>query len=92
MRRRQWSSEEKFKIVLEGLKNPADIKGFCEKYRISQTQYYKWRDQFLKFGHKAFECKKITLEEKRLRTDNKRLKQILEEMIDELRRIDLDLK
>jgi len=92
MRRRQWSSEEKFKIILEGLENPMDIKDLCKKHRISQTQYYKWRDRFLKFGHKAFECPKTIMEEKRLREDNKKLKQILVEMIDELKRINLDLK
>jgi transposase-like protein len=88
MRRRQWSSQEKLKIVLEGLSGQKDINHLCKKHKISQTQYYRWRDRLMKFGYHAFDKQKNTQEEKQLREDNKRLKKILGEVMIELKKID----
>ena len=46
MKRRYWTSKQKSQIVLEGLSGKIDITQLCQKYQVSQTQYYKWRDQF----------------------------------------------
>lgn len=46
MSRRKWSPAQKMAIVLEGLKTQATVAELCRKHGISQTQYYKWRDQF----------------------------------------------
>ena len=43
---RIWTSEEKAKIVVQGLKGRA-VSEICNEYQIHQTQYYKWREQFL---------------------------------------------
>ena len=51
MKYRQWSSKQKAQIVLEGLSGQIDISKLCQKYQISQTQYYRWRDQFLANCH-----------------------------------------
>ncbi len=87
MRRRQWSSQEKFKIILESLSGQKDINLLCKKHKISQTQYYRWRDQFLEFGHRSFEKHKMSEGEKRLSEDNKRLKKMLSEIKAELIKI-----
>ena len=42
MTNREWTEEQKFKIVLEGLRSETPVVKLCEKYEISQTQYYKW--------------------------------------------------
>ncbi|MGI6240896.1 MAG: transposase [Candidatus Omnitrophota bacterium] len=42
--RRQWSNQEKLKIILEGLSGQIEISRLCQKYQIAQTQYYQWRD------------------------------------------------
>ena len=42
MIKREWTEEQKFKIVLEGLRDETPVVNLCEKYEISQTQYYKW--------------------------------------------------
>jgi len=46
MSRRKWSSSQKMAIVLEGIKTSITVAELCRKHGISQTQYYKWRDQF----------------------------------------------
>ena len=60
MEKRKWLSQQKLSIVLEGLSEQIEISKLCAKYQIAQAQYYKWRDQLLKFGHSAFETKDVT--------------------------------
>ena len=50
MKRKKWTSDLKFKIVLEGLQGHQPVGGLCSKYEIHQSQYYQWRDQFLRNG------------------------------------------
>ena len=47
MTRRNWTTEEKFAIVLEGLKEQRPIAEICREHQISQNLYYRWRDKFL---------------------------------------------
>lgn len=44
---KKWTNEEKFAIVIEGIKNSIPVAEICRKYGLSQTNYYKWRDKFL---------------------------------------------
>jgi len=37
MKRRKWSSEQKLKIVLEGLSGQIKISKLCNKYQISKA-------------------------------------------------------
>jgi len=69
MKRRKWSSEQKLKIILEGLSGKIEIGKLCNKYQISQALYYRWRDQLLHFGHQAFKTKDMTKKEKRLENE-----------------------
>lgn len=50
--RRIFSSEEKIKIVLEGLRGEDSIKEVCRKYSIHENQYYKWSKDFIEAGKK----------------------------------------
>jgi len=77
MKRRKWSSEQKLKIILEGLSGQIEIGKLCNKYQISQALYYRWRDQLLSHGHQAFETKNITKKEQHLEDENRQLKQII---------------
>ena len=86
MKRRQWSSGQKLKIVLEGLSGQVEISKLCNKYQISQPLYYHWRDQLLHFGHQVFETKNITKKEKRLQNENQQLKQIIGDLTIELKK------
>jgi transposase-like protein len=87
MRRKQWSSSEKASIVLDGLKGRPVVE-LCTSYGISQSMYYKWRDQFLTNAAKAFEIDKITRKEDRLLQENQRLKGVVGELTLELKKND----
>ena len=86
MKRRKWSSDQKFKIVLEGLSGQIEIGKLCNKYQISQALYYRWRDQLLSHGHQAFETKNITKKEQHLKDENRQLKQIVGDLTIELKK------
>ena len=86
MKRRKWSSEQKLKIVLEGLSGQIEIGKLCNKYQISQVLYYRWREQLLSHGHQAFETKDITKKEQRLVDENRHLKQIIGDLTVELKK------
>jgi transposase-like protein len=62
---RTWTSEEKAKIVRQGLKGRA-VAELCNEYRIHQTPYYKWREQFLENVSKVFDTKQPSKKEDRL--------------------------
>jgi transposase-like protein len=53
MRGRRWKAEEKMAIVLEGLKGEKSVSEICREHKISQTQYYRWRDRFLEGGRRG---------------------------------------
>ena len=86
MKRRKWSSEQKLKIILEGLSGQIEIGKLCNKYQISQALYYRWRDQLLSHGHQAFETKNITKKEQLLEDENRHLKQIIGDLTIELKK------
>ena len=54
MKRRQWTSQQKLQIILDGLKGNVTIGELCNKYEISQSQYYAWRDTILNSADKIF--------------------------------------
>ncbi len=53
MQRRTWSTDEKLAIVMAGLKQIQSVAELCREHQISQSQYYKWRDQFLEGAKQA---------------------------------------
>ena len=91
MKKRHWTSAEKLKIVLEGLSGQIEITKLCSKYQIAQTQYYKWRDQLLQFGHQAFETKNITKKEQHLEHENQKLRRIIGDLTVELKKTEIEL-
>jgi transposase len=50
--RRQFSAEEKIRIVLQGLRGEDSIAELCRRERISQNLYYRWSKEFLEAGKK----------------------------------------
>lgn len=90
MNYRKWDGQKKFQIVLEGMKGETSISEICNRYQISQTQYYKWRDKFLKDGPKVFEINGNNSTENRLRRDNTRLKTIIGDLTTELKKNDYE--
>ena len=50
--RRKYSTEERIRIVLEGLKGEASIAELCRREGISPNLYYTWSKEFLEAGKK----------------------------------------
>ena len=55
MSRRKFTSEFKFKVVLEVLSERYTIQELCRKYEIHPTQITNWKSQFLKNGQAVFD-------------------------------------
>jgi transposase-like protein len=91
MRRRQWDSKTKSKIVLEGLSGRS-VSEICSEYEIGQTQYYRWRDQFLAKAHRAFDSDKAGSEILRLKKKAARYQQIIGSLTVELKKTEDELE
>ena len=50
--RRRFSSEEKIRIVLAGLRGEDSIAELCRQEGIAQSQYYSWSKEFIEAGKK----------------------------------------
>src|SRR4026209_864602 len=50
--RKQFSAEEKIRIVLSGLRGEDSIAELCRKEGIAQNLYYRWSKEFLEAGKK----------------------------------------
>src|SRR5205085_3771935 len=50
--RRQFSAEEKIRIVLSGLRSEDSIAELCRREGIAQNLYYRWSKEFLEAGKK----------------------------------------
>ncbi len=50
--RKQYSAEEKIRIVLEGLRGEDSISELCRREGINQNLYYSWSKEFLEAGKK----------------------------------------
>ena len=91
MKKRKWTNQQKTQIILEGLSGKIDIVKLCNKYQIAQTQYYKWRDLFLKECHTAFDVKKQSQKEQHLEAKVSKLKSIIGDLTIELKKNEYEL-
>ena len=48
--RRQYSAEEKIRIVLAGLRGEYSISELCRREGIAESLYYSWSKEFLEVG------------------------------------------
>ena len=87
MKRRKWDSKIKAKIVLECLSGMS-VSEICNKYQISQNQYYLWRDKFLSESYRAFETNIKSSREDRLKKRISHLEQTLGAVTFELKKLE----
>ena len=82
--RRLFSSEEKIKIVLEGLRGEETVAALCRKYGIHENNYYNWSKEFLEAGRKRLsgdtERNASAPEVKELKEENAELKDLVAEL------------
>ena len=83
--RKQYSAEEKIRIVLEGLRGEQSIAALCRRERIAQSLYYSWSKEFLEAGKKRLSgdvAREATSDEvKELRREAGDLKEALAETL-----------
>ena len=82
--RRKYSSEEKIRIVLEGLRGEESIAELCRRERISPNVYYSWSKDFLEAGKKRLmgdtRREATSGEVVALRSENEQLKHLVAEL------------
>ena len=87
--RKHYSSEEKIRIVLDGLRGEDSIAELCRREGIAQGIYYKWSKDFMEAGKKRLAGDTAraanTDEVKELRREAKDLKEVVAEQTLELR-------
>lgn len=87
--RKQYSAEEKIRIVLDGLRGEDSIAELCRREGIAQSLYYKWSKEFLEAGKKRLAgdtARAATTDEvKDLRRESRDLKEVVAEQALELR-------
>ena len=83
--RRQYSAEEKIRIVLEGLRGEDSIAELCRREGINSNVYYRWSKEFLEAGKKRLAgdtARAATSDEvKALRAEARSLKEALAEQL-----------
>ena len=83
--RRRHSTEEKIRIVLEGLRGEESIAALCRREGIAESLYYSWSKEFLEAGKKRLAgdtARQATSNEvKSLRGEARDLKEALAEQM-----------
>jgi transposase len=83
--RRQFSAEEKIRIVLSGLRGEDSIAELCRREGIVQNLYYRWSKEFLEAGKKRLAgdtARSATTQEVTdLRREASALKEVVAELV-----------
>src|SRR5713226_10572867 len=82
--RRQYSAEDKVRIVIAGLRGEDSIAELCRTEGINQNLYYRWSKDFLEAGKKRLAgdtAREATSDDvKGLRAESHQLKELLAEL------------
>ena len=79
--RRQFSPEEKVRIVIEGIRGEISIRALCRREGISTNVYYKWLKAFMEAGKARLKGDTLRqanrTEVTELKQENERLKELV---------------
>ena len=82
--RKQYSAEEKIRIVLAGLRGEDSIAALCRREGISESLYYTWSKEFLEAGKQRLAgdtARQATSPEvKELRSESAALKEVVADL------------
>lgn len=94
--RRQYSVEEKIRIVLEGLQGEQSVAEICRREALNPNVYYRWSKEFLEAGKKRLAgdtTREATAPEvNSMKSENEALKQLVAELSLENRLLKKSLK
>ena len=89
--RKNFTPEQKVKILREHFLDQKSVSDVCDRYGISPILFYRWQKQFFENGHLAFQTKKdkrslklekkITQLEEKLSHKNEVLSELMEEHV-----------
>jgi transposase len=82
--RRKFNSEEKIRIILEGLRGEESIASICRREGMAPSMYYKWSKAFLEAGKQRLKGDTIreanSDEVAEIRKENEQLKGLVAEL------------
>ena len=82
--RRKYSSEEKIRIIIDGMRGETTVAELCRKEGLSQALYYKWSKDFMEAGKRRLNGDTMreanTSEVKELKDENSSLKELVAEL------------
>jgi transposase len=82
--RKNYSAEEKIKIVLDGLRGEDSIAAICRREGIHANMYYKWSKEFLEAGKKRLQGDTVreanSSEVVGIKIENSQLKELVAEL------------
>ena len=82
--RKQYSAEEKIRIVIEGIRGETSVAELCRREGINANLYYKWSKDFLEAGKSRLngdiKREATTSEVHYLKNENMDLKQLVAEL------------
>lgn len=94
--RRQYTVEEKIRIVLEGLQGEQSVAEICRREGLNPNVYYRWSKEFLEAGKKRLAgdtTREATAPEvNSMKSENEALKQLVAELSLENRLLKKSLK
>lgn len=83
--RRKYSSEEKIRIVIEGMRGETSIAELCRREGIAQNLYYRWSKDFMESGKKRLngdtQREANSTEVQEIRKENAQLKEAVAELL-----------
>ena len=87
--RKQYSAEEKIRVVIDGLRGEVSIAELCRREGITESLYYSWSKEFLEAGKRRLAGdtarSATTNEVKDLKRQAQELKEVVAEQALELR-------
>ena len=82
--RRRYTSEEKIRIVMEGIRGDDPVSTICRREGIHANVYYKWLKNFMEAGKARLKGDEqrgaLRNEVEELKRENERLKQLVAEV------------
>ena len=83
--RKHYSSEEKIRIVLDGMRGEVSVSELCRKEGLAQGTYYKWLKDFMEAGKKRLNGDTLreanSTEVNELKSENQDLKEAVAELL-----------
>jgi len=82
--RKLYGTEEKIRIVIEGIRGEYTVAELCRKEGITESTYYKWTKDFMEAGKKRLSGDTLreanTTEVNELKQENGSLKELVAEL------------